>query len=266
MGNVNMEASQINYRGGESKMSVEEALKQTSGEAAAIAALQTAVGNLQTGKADLTVVAPAFSDAVAYAIGALVTYQGKTYRCTTAHEGEWDATDFTETTIAAEISEIQNDVSDLAGTKAAQMTIAPFFSAEASYDPGDLVYYNGLTYRCTNAHEGAWDSADFAATTIDGELHELNSNLTNIVYGRHEVASMSADNNWCYFNLPKATTYTVASVGVVGGSNILPDATDGYTIGYSYPDRGFIMIELHGTSATYVKDNNYIVIARVDVA
>lgn len=32
MGNVNMEASQINYRGGEKKMSVEEALKNTSEE------------------------------------------------------------------------------------------------------------------------------------------------------------------------------------------------------------------------------------------
>lgn len=32
MGNVNMEASQINYRGGATKMSVEEALKNTSGE------------------------------------------------------------------------------------------------------------------------------------------------------------------------------------------------------------------------------------------
>jgi hypothetical protein len=32
MGNVNMDASQINYRGGEKKMSVEQALKNTSGE------------------------------------------------------------------------------------------------------------------------------------------------------------------------------------------------------------------------------------------
>lgn len=32
MGNVNMEASQINYRGGQKKMSVEEALKNTSVE------------------------------------------------------------------------------------------------------------------------------------------------------------------------------------------------------------------------------------------
>lgn len=113
MGNVNMEASQINYRGGATKMSVEEALKNTSGEAAAIAQLQT-------------------------------------------------------------------DVANLNGTKANQITIAPFFSAETSYDPGDLVYYNGLSYRCVNAHEGEWDADDFAATTISGELDSLKSGLMSM--------------------------------------------------------------------------------------
>lgn len=114
MGNLYMEASQINYRGGEKKMSVEEALKNTSGEAAAIA-------------------------------------------------------------------QLQQDVTDLNDVKANKITIAPTFSDEASYDPGDLVYYNGLTYRCVNAHEGEWDADDFAATTIDGELAELRSGLTNLL-------------------------------------------------------------------------------------
>ena len=116
MGNVSMEARDINYRGGETKMSVEEALKSASGEAAAIAQLQTDVGNLQTTKANL-------------------------------------------------------------------ITIAPVFSAETAYDPGDLVYYNGLTYRCVNAHEGEWDADDFEATTIANELGELKSGLTNLENG-----------------------------------------------------------------------------------
>ena len=113
MGNVNMEASQINYRGGQKKMSVEEALKNTSSEAAAIAQLQTDVLNLNSNKAN-------------------------------------------------------------------QITIAPFFSAEASYDPGDLVYYNGLSYRCVNAHEGEWDADDFAATTVANELDSLKSGLIDV--------------------------------------------------------------------------------------
>lgn len=111
MGNIYMEASQINYRGGEKKMSVEEALKNTSGEAAAIA-------------------------------------------------------------------QLQSDVANLSDVKTNQITIAPTFSAETAYDPGDLVYYNGLSYRCVNAHEGEWDADDFAATTISNELSSLMSGLT----------------------------------------------------------------------------------------
>ena len=72
-------------------------------------------------------------------------------------------------------------MSDLSDTKANQITIAPFFDPEAPYEVGDLVYYNGLSYRCTNDHEGEWDADDFAATTISGELDTLKSGLTNAV-------------------------------------------------------------------------------------
>ena len=80
------------------------------------------------------------------------------------------------------VAALESDVSDLNSNKANQITIAPFFSTEASYDPGDLVYYNGLSYRCVNAHEGEWDADDFAATTISGELDTLKSGLTNLKY------------------------------------------------------------------------------------
>lgn len=78
------------------------------------------------------------------------------------------------------VTALEGEVSDLNSTKANQITIAPFFSAEASYSVGDLVYYNGLTYRCTNDHEGEWDADDFAATTISGELDTLKSGLNNL--------------------------------------------------------------------------------------
>ena len=116
MGNVMMEASQINYRGGVTKMSVEQALKETSGEAAAIAALQAAVGNLQTGKADLPVIAPEFdAETGVYAVGDLVMYQGKLYEFTTAHEtaGDWDSTEVTEKTVSDEIDSLKSGLSNL---------------------------------------------------------------------------------------------------------------------------------------------------------
>ena len=74
---------------------------------------------------------------------------------------------------------LQEDVNELETLKANQITIAPTFSAETAYDIGDIVYYNGLTYRCTNAHEGEWDASDFAATTINNELASLNSKITS---------------------------------------------------------------------------------------
>lgn len=126
MGNVYMEAKDINYRGGQKKMSVEEALKNTSGEAAAIA-------------------------------------------------------------------QLQQDVIDLNDVKANKITIAPAFSAEESYDPGDLVYYNGLTYRCVNAHEGEWDADDFSATTIDNELAELRSGLIDRVLNGSNVTKVEIE-------------------------------------------------------------------------
>lgn len=120
MGNVMMEASQINYRGGETKMSVEQALKETSGEAAAIAALQAAVGNLQTGKADLPVIAPEFdAETGVYAVGDLVMYQGKLYEFTTAHEtaGDWNSTEVTEKTVSDEIDSLKSGLTNHAFTE-----------------------------------------------------------------------------------------------------------------------------------------------------
>ena len=78
------------------------------------------------------------------------------------------------------VTELAGDVSNLNNNKANQITIAPFFNPETAYEVGDLVYYNGLSYRCTNEHEGAWDADDFAATTIAGELDTLKSGLTNV--------------------------------------------------------------------------------------
>ena len=73
----------------------------------------------------------------------------------------------------SKLPDLAEDVSVLETTKANQITIAPFFSAETAYDQGDLVYYNGLTYRCVNAHDGEWDADDFVATTIANEISKI---------------------------------------------------------------------------------------------
>ena len=139
------------------------------------------VATLKAAKAAKTDIAPEFSATNNYAVGDMVYHEGTLYVCSTAHAAAaWDAQDFTAASVASEVSGLVSDVSDLNGTKANQITIAPFFNPEASYEVGDLVYYNGLSYRCTNDHEGAWDADDFAATTIAGELSRLNSNINTL--------------------------------------------------------------------------------------
>ena len=47
-------------------------------------------------------IAPLFDATASYAVGDCVMYQDKLYKCTTAHTGAWDSTNFTETTATAE--------------------------------------------------------------------------------------------------------------------------------------------------------------------
>lgn len=120
MGNVYMEASQINYRGGSKKMSVEEAIKAagteiTPEEKTWIDSIPT----LTTGKADNDVIAPEFdSEAGVYAIGDLVMYEGKLYEFTTAHEtvGEWDPTEVSEKAVSDEIDTLKSGLTGLIKT------------------------------------------------------------------------------------------------------------------------------------------------------
>ena len=52
--------------------------------------------------ADMTAIAPAFSSSVSYAVGDLVIYNNKLYKCTTAHSGAWNINDFTQTNVVSE--------------------------------------------------------------------------------------------------------------------------------------------------------------------
>jgi hypothetical protein len=48
--------------------------------------------------------------------------------------------------------------------------VSDAFDSETSYDIGDYCIYEGILYKCTTAHTGAWNAADFSATTIAEEL------------------------------------------------------------------------------------------------
>lgn len=157
MGSFNMEATQINYRRDETIKTVDQKLQELSQESAID-----------------TDIAPVFKSTSSYEVGDLVYYRNKLYTCTTPHSGAWAAADFTATDVTTAIK-------SAAAVKADEADIAPAFDSTASYAVGDLVYYGGTIYRCTNAHEGDWDADDFSATTISGELNELKSGLMNFI-------------------------------------------------------------------------------------
>ena len=162
---------------------------------------------------------------------------------------------------------LANDVSNLGTTKANQITIAPFFNAETAYDPGDIVYYNGLSYRCVNAHEGEWDADDFAATTIDNELSSLNSNLNTLESGLNELISHSLDTGVA---IESGVAYTCPSDGYLriyvqnnkemdvfinGSSGLRFDVKNASGTGGHYPlfvKKGMVI------SATYASDDGSI--------
>lgn len=116
--------------------------------------------------------------------------------------------------------ELNTRVTALEEQKANQNTIALSFNPETEYEVGDLVYYNGLTYRCTNAHTGEWDADDFAGTTIANELSTLKSGLTNLITTGTFNANLTVGDNILRDNTGSATE-KVTSGTVPTSNNIL---------------------------------------------
>lgn len=102
-----------------------------------------------------------FSSAASYEPGDLCTYYGQLYRCTAAHQGAWNGSHFTPSTVNYSIGRLKQE-------------IAEPFSASTSYSPGDYCYHNDYLVRCITAHTGAWNAAHFNSITVADELEALN--------------------------------------------------------------------------------------------
>ena len=182
------------------------------------------------------------------------------------------------TTLKSSVSGLTEDVSDLNEQKANQITIAPFFNSETSYDIGDLVYYNGLTYRCINAHEGEWDADDFTGTTIANELDTLKSGLTNvditsmitltqgiIAYNLHAYADSQSIYMTGVFDITQLTSNDPVLIGTIDDS--IKPSYDAAAVGMAYAsgtDAGsaFLVkvVSMNGTiMAEHVASKPYIV-------
>ena len=113
MGNVNMEASQINYRGGSKKMSVEEAIKAAGTE---ITPEEKEWIDTIPELASQEIIAPEFdAEEGVYAVGDLVIYQGGLYQFTTAHEtaGAWNAEEVAAVKVSDEIDSLKSGLTNI---------------------------------------------------------------------------------------------------------------------------------------------------------
>jgi hypothetical protein len=114
MGNVHMEATQINYRGGSKKMSVEEAIKAAGTE---ITPEEKAWIDTIPELASQEIIAPEFdAEEGVYAVGDLVIYQGGLYKFTTAHEtaGAWNPEEVAAVKVSEELSSLESGLIDVA--------------------------------------------------------------------------------------------------------------------------------------------------------
>lgn len=113
MGNVHMEATQINYRGGSKKMSVEEAIKAAGTE---ITPEEKAWIDTIPELASQEIIAPEFdAEEGVYAVGDLVIYQGGLYQFTTAHEtaGAWNPEEVAAVKISDELDALRSGLTNL---------------------------------------------------------------------------------------------------------------------------------------------------------
>lgn len=72
---------------------------------------------------------------------------------------------------------------DAIALKANASTIAPEFSDQNTYTAGSYVYKNGVLYRFTSAHSGAWTGNDAEVVTVGGEVEEVKNLTISALYG-----------------------------------------------------------------------------------
>lgn len=140
-----------------------------------------------SGKADKSSIAAVFSTSESYAVGRLVTYGNEIYRCVSAHAaGAWNSSHFTKNNA---------DVDYMLQGKPGKSEIAPEFSTSTGYIAGELVYHEGILYRCVVDHEaGAWNAGHFSVANVSDALtYDIVSPGTGEVYlNSHSLSIIDA--------------------------------------------------------------------------
>jgi len=146
------------------------------------------------------IVAIAFSSSKKYAVGDYVTYNGKVYRCTTAHEGSWNASHFTEA--SGKIAKLKADIVDLGdyatvGTLEAKMVkVNHLFADEGDLESiyADVITANTLnmddgTINCENLYTSGTGEISGATITAEGSLFLGETDMADAIVSIAEDAN-----------------------------------------------------------------------------
>ena len=178
-------------------------------------------------------IASVFASATSYAVGDYCSYDGTLYRCTTAHTGVWDASDFTVVTVGGELSSMSGGGDGLTDAiKTALLTIA---QKVAYVDDQGATYYQAL-------HDALYPPADLvsigAVYTQSGTVYDTDSldDLKDdlVVTATYDDSSTAV-----------VTTYTLSGTLTVGTSTI--------TVSYGGKTTTFTVTVTHATTG-YVTD------------
>jgi hypothetical protein len=151
----------------------------------------------------------------------------------------------------------------------ARNIVSGAFDSKTSYDIGDYCIYEGILYKCTTAHTGAWKAAHFSATTIAKELKNLIAGGT--LYTDTPIGSIvpyggtTAPSGWllCQGQAISRTTYSdlFSAIGTTFGAGNgsttfnLPDLREATTKGAGLSGKSAIHYDSDGVAlGEFVED------------
>lgn len=131
-------------------------------------------------------IAEPFTDNVPYVTGDLVVKDNVLYKFTANHAaGAWTGNDVVNTSVADELGYIE----ETAGNNFKHL-LALEFSDQSTYAAGSYVLKDGVLYKFTSAHSGAWTGTDAETVTAGKELTDLKTDLFK--YNANDVLAPNA--------------------------------------------------------------------------
>lgn len=193
-------------------MATDRIINQTQGDEiiAGLLAIKNAITNQPVPTTVEDVVAPVFDDGVSYTVGEFVMHEGLLYKCTTAHHGAWNGSDFTLTTMGDQVSDLNNALSVIPDIGTCDLLIEANFTSSTE-----------KTFDLTN-YKGIYISA------IPGDIYGLYIPKETIgaIYTRHWLPGFwqSASSNYSIGYYVKPNGIKLAFV-VANGSVVTPSVT-----------------------------------------